>query len=239
MGVTAPKAPRFIFRFRWRRASYPGRGNTEDAGLTAKTPFLTARVAMGGWPPMHDCIETDLVGGSSGRHILITGSPGVGKTTLIAALVDRLPGTKAGFFTREIREGGLRTGFMIETLDGKTEVLAEASRVGFPRVGKYRVLTESLRSVAVPAMLKRADIIIIDEIGKMEAAYEGFVPAVLTALSGHPTVMATIAGRGTAAIEEIKRRADVLVFEVTRDNRDSIAEAILEKVVTLASGKKR
>ena len=163
----------------------------------------------------------------------------MGKTTLIASIVDRLPGTKTGFFTREIREGSVRKGFVIETLDGRAAVMAEAAGGGQCRVGKYRVLAESIRTVAVPAIAARADFVVIDEIGKMETACEEFIPAVRTALSGRTTVIATIAARGTPAIEQIKHRPDVLLFEVTRQNRDSIAEVILKNIEVVPAGENR
>jgi nucleoside-triphosphatase len=164
------------------------------------------------------------------RHILITGSPGVGKTTLIASLIERLPGTAAGFLTREVREGGVRRGFSIETLDGRRAVLAEASSGGAHRVGKYHVLTESIRDVAVPAILAPADFIVIDEIGKMETLSEDFVRAVYTVLDGPSVVIATIAAGGNAVIERIRQRRDARMFEVTRTNRDSLGDVILEHV---------
>lgn len=46
---------------------------------------------------MDDRLETDRAGGGIRRTILIAGSPGVDRTTLIAFIVDRLPGTKTGF----------------------------------------------------------------------------------------------------------------------------------------------
>jgi len=43
-------------------------------------------------------------------NILLTGRPGVGKTTLIKRLVDSVPISKDGFYTKEIRKGKERTG---------------------------------------------------------------------------------------------------------------------------------
>jgi nucleoside-triphosphatase len=144
--------------------------------------------------------------------------------------MERLPGTKTGFFTREVREGGTRRGFVIETLDGVTAPLAEVARIGFPRVGKYRVLSESIDEVAVRAIAGSADFIIIDEIGTMETVSARFIQAVGQAFAGRSVVIATIAGRGNAFIEGIKQRPDVHLFEVTRKNRDSLADAILKEL---------
>ncbi|MEE8182156.1 MAG: nucleoside-triphosphatase, partial [Candidatus Thorarchaeota archaeon] len=54
------------------------------------------------------------------QNRLLTGRPGIGKTTLIRAIVEKLGPSKAErFWSKEIREGGRRVGFYIETLSGK------------------------------------------------------------------------------------------------------------------------
>lgn len=115
----------------------------------------------------------------------------MGKTTLIASLIGGLPGTKTGFLTRE---GGIRKGFIIGTLDGVKVPLAEVGPFGFPRVGKYRVLSESIRGVGVPAILGRADFIGIDEIGKMESTSESFIRAVHEVPAGGPELSLPLPG---------------------------------------------
>jgi nucleoside-triphosphatase len=56
------------------------------------------------------------------KNILLTGHPGVGKTTLIHKVLSLMSGegreeSASGFYTEEIREGGSRKGFRIKTLD--------------------------------------------------------------------------------------------------------------------------
>jgi nucleoside-triphosphatase len=58
----------------------------------------------------------------AGLNLLITGRPGVGKTTLAMNVVSRLRGSLrlAGFTTAEVRDAsGERTGFQIATVEGK------------------------------------------------------------------------------------------------------------------------
>ncbi|MDD1768216.1 MAG: hypothetical protein LUQ27_06620, partial [Methanomassiliicoccales archaeon] len=73
------------------------------------------------------------------KNILITGPPGVGKTSAIASIVRRLRDGAGGFYTDEIREGGERKGFRISSLDGEKGVLAHMSLEGRHKVGKYVV----------------------------------------------------------------------------------------------------
>ena len=74
------------------------------------------------------------------KNILLSGRPGVGKTTLLRKLAARLPGVGVGgFFTEELRERGSRVGFRVATFDGEEGILAHRSGRSGPRVGKYVV----------------------------------------------------------------------------------------------------
>ncbi len=108
----------------------------------------------------------------TGLNLLVTGRPGVGKTTLLESVLEQLRGLSrlAGFTTAEVRDpSGQRTGFRILTVEGKE---AELARVGFRssvRVGRYGVNLEAFERLALPELARRdIDLIVIDEIGKME-----------------------------------------------------------------------
>ncbi|KVE09740.1 Nucleoside-triphosphatase, THEP1 type, partial [Cynara cardunculus var. scolymus] len=59
------------------------------------------------------------------KCFLVTGSPGVGKTTLIARVLETLRISNPNLKIQgEIRQGGERVGFEVVTLDGRTAPLA-------------------------------------------------------------------------------------------------------------------
>ena len=87
-------------------------------------------------------------------NLLITGPPGIGKTTVLERVVASLPPAVAtGFLTRELRERGVRHGFAIETLDGHTAVLASVRSDTGPRVGRYRVRVAAREPAKIAGML--------------------------------------------------------------------------------------
>jgi nucleoside-triphosphatase len=162
-------------------------------------------------------------------NILLTGMPGVGKTTLIRKLVEALDRPARGFYTEEIREKGKRLGFKIATLDGREGVLAHETIRGSQRVGRYGVSTADLEAIGIPAITPASpdEIIVVDEIGKMECASEAFKDAAWRALESPNLVLGTIARKGVGFIARVKGRSDVKLFDVTRQNRDHLAGQIL------------
>src|SRR5215813_15221354 len=106
-----------------------------------------------------------------GMRLFLTGNPGVGKTTLIRAIVERLKGiTCAGFYTVETRQARQRTGFKIVTLNDREGILASVGTQK-PTVGKYSIHVADFERLVLryldPAATS-ADLYVIDEIGRME-----------------------------------------------------------------------
>jgi nucleoside-triphosphatase len=87
-----------------------------------------------------------------GKNVLVTGRPGVGKTSVIEAVAREFPQVAGGFTTSEIRERGVREGFPVTTLDGKSAVLAHVNFRGRVRVGKYGVDVPVFEQLALPAL---------------------------------------------------------------------------------------
>ena len=166
--------------------------------------------------------------------LLLTGAPGVGKTTVIRAVAERLGGSRlGGFFTREIRPRGVRKGFELVTFDGERAVMAHVDRPGPPRVGKYGVdvgVVDTLSRSAL-AVRPKADVYLVDEIGKMECLSNEFVERVRTLLEAGSPMVATVGQRGGGFIQAVKRRRDVELWTLRRDNRDEMPAHVLAWLV--------
>jgi len=159
-------------------------------------------------------------------NILITGPPQCGKSTLIERIIQRIERPMVGFLTREIRENGKRVGFSIVTLDGRTGILAHRNIPGPPRVGGYGVNLTDLDETAIPAMRPtRPDhLVILDEIGKMECFSTKFRQRLVQMLDGPYDVLGTISEKTSPFIQNIKRRPDVTLIQVTRENRETLVD---------------
>jgi len=126
------------------------------------------------------------------------------------------------------------------TLDGKTGLLAHQDIKGRPRVGKYGVDIKQIDKLAVPSIRPASPgtIVVIDEIGKMECFSPLFCEALIRVLDSQNPVIASIAAHGPQLIEDIKRRNDVLLIQVTEKNRNELVEEILLILKTLPFPKK-
>jgi len=164
------------------------------------------------------------------KAYLLTGEPGCGKTTIIKETLSQTNKSAGGFYTEEIRSQGTRQGFKIVTLDGKSAVLSHIDIHSPHRVSKYGVDTNNIDSVAVPALkdaIHSKDIVVIDEIGKMELFSQSFKDAVIEALNSEKKVLGTIMLASHPWADKIKQRPDVEIVNVTRFNRSEVLDKVL------------
>lgn len=138
-----------------------------------------------------------------------------------------------GFYTREIRDGNRRVGFSVETFSGASGILAHVSHKHGPRVGKYGVDTAEFERVGVTGLeeaVLAADVVLVDEIGKMELTSQRLRTTLLRVLDSPKPVLATVMAYTDPLVDALKTRPDVQLIEVTPSNRDSLVD---ELVVTI------
>lgn len=160
---------------------------------------------------------------------LLTGKPGTGKTSLIKQAIAGMRGEAGGFYTEEIRGGGVREGFRLVTLDGQETILAHVNIHSPHRVGKYGVDIGSLDRVGVSALNQAAEecsLVVVDEIGKMELFSPKFREAVWQIINSGKKVLGTIMFKANPWADRIKRQPQVNLVEVTRANYHQVLEEL-------------
>jgi nucleoside-triphosphatase len=170
------------------------------------------------------------------KNILVTGRPGVGKTTLIRRVLEGLAVDAGGFTTHEIRESGARVGFAITDLRGASGILAHVGQCGGYRVGKYGVNRKDLERIGIPAVREavlHARLVVMDEIGRMELCSPAFRQVVEEALGSPVPVLGTIQDRENAFLDAVRARADVEIVRVEEANRERLVRDLIERVRAL------
>ena len=165
------------------------------------------------------------------KNILLTGRPGVGKSTLITRVLAHANVQARGFYTREIRSPAGREGFEAITLAGRRVVLAHVTLKGPYRVGKYGVAISRFEIEVAPSIqtahVEPGEIIVVDEIGKMECFSAVFRQAVLDALDSPARVLGTVGLQNDPFLRRVRERRDISLIDVRRDNRDILCEQLL------------
>jgi len=167
-----------------------------------------------------------------GRTLLLTGRPGIGKTTVIKAVAGLFGSRAGGFYTEEMRGPGGRKGFRLVTLDGQEATMAHVNfkGPGRPRVSRYGVDVEAIERVGVAAIrrtMQERRIVLVDEVGKMEFFCGAFKDVVLQAVGGPHTVIATVMTKPNPWVDALRMMPQVEVWEVTAKNRGELAKQVV------------
>lgn len=172
------------------------------------------------------------------KLILLTGEPGLGKTTVLTRAVEllRAKGLRVGgIYSKEVRKGNVRVGFeIIDVATGVRGTLASTLLNVGPRFGRYRINLKDLSELAARALtraIEESDVIVCDEIGPMELYSPEFRRAVKTIIKSEKPVVGIIHKRLRDPLaEELRSSSNAEVIEVTVQNRDYLPKVIAEKV---------
>ncbi len=169
---------------------------------------------------------------------VITGRPGVGKSTLFTNIINYLMKNNirvGGIKTPEVRsEKGFRIGFkVVDLMTNEWAWLARRDHYSPVRIGKYGVYVEEARRLIEKALtnaLEKADVIGIDEVGPMELKITIFKELLLKILeSGKPVILVIHYRLNDPII--LKKLANAKRFEVTLNNREQLNRVLPEKIL--------
>jgi len=170
----------------------------------------------------------------------ITGMPSVGKTQTLIKIIEKIEksGYKIeGMITEPVIAKKKHVGFYVT--DWQTRERKVFAHVDFDtkdKVGNYGIDLNALDEIGVTAIEKAindetVDIIVIDEIGKMEMLSEKFCETVTEALDSDKPIMVTLHKKSrTPLLQDIRRRDDIRILEVTAVNRNLLPYKI-EKIM--------
>ena len=140
--------------------------------------------------------------------------------------------------TEELRESGRRVGFAVEDFAGERATLAHVRFDGPPRVGRYGVDLDAFERLALPALLgaEDAEVVLIDELGKMELASDSFRAAVSTVFVGGVPIVATVHAVRHPFTDALKNNASVETLAVSRRSRNELPEQLVERLLGAGRG---
>jgi len=172
----------------------------------------------------------------SALKVGISGLPGAGKTHALLKVIEMLEadGHKVGgMVTEPIIRRNRREGFYVMNWATKEKrVLASKDIESKTTVGKFGVDVTVLEEVGVAALrdaTANSDVIVIDEVGKMEVESPTFVQAVKDALDADKPLILTLHKKSrNPLLQDIRRRDDLRILEVTQVNRNLLPYKIVK-----------
>jgi nucleoside-triphosphatase len=178
------------------------------------------------------------------RILLLTGSPGIGKTSILLRIVEALKAKGygvGGMISREVRVEGGRVGFEILDLKtGRKGWLAHVTQKEGPQVGRYRVNLTDLDGIGVEAITNAvadSDVVAIDEIGPMELHSRKFLEALTKAVESRKLIVGVVHQRASGNLmTELKSRDDAEVFIVKLENRGKMDKQLSKEALDFLSG---
>ena len=174
------------------------------------------------------------------RVWFLTGEPGSGKTKIISKVSDlvRSKGyTVGGIISKEKRDKGIRTGFILCDLSsGYTDIIASTTGKSGPKMGRYRINLNALSNLGVQALLHAAehsDLIVCDEIGPIELFSPEFKRAIKIIMSsGKPIIGVIHRLIPDPIVINIKDSPDVEIIDISTDPQDDIIERLADYVLS-------
>jgi nucleoside-triphosphatase len=168
-------------------------------------------------------------------RIAVTGSPGIGKSTLVAKVAAATGMRVGGVLARDKRYKDRRIGFeLLDLSTGGVGMLADETGSG-PQLGKYRVHPEDLDGLGARAIENalKCELIVVDEVGPMELTSHRFVSTVEMAIASSRPMLVVLHEWSNHRLAK-KIRSTFQVITVTRENR----VALVDEIANALSGKK-
>ena len=164
------------------------------------------------------------------RHILIVGRNGVGKSTLIRALLEMIPTQVHGVITK--KEAPQPDGFCPVYIHsyGAPRQYGVENRVGLCRQGNSIAFPEAFDRFAVSEAFPKSGVVVFDALGFLESGAPRFTEAVLKTLDEAPLVIAAVRDKETPFLDAVRSHPRADVYRIDPENRDRLRETLFSEM---------
>ena len=164
------------------------------------------------------------------KNVLVTGAPGIGKTTLIKHLIrDLTPLIVRGFYKEAIYENSICKGFRLITIDHHEQILAHVYFEGPNRIDQYGINLDGFEDLISRelALDRGTELFIVDEISRMECLSNKFCQQIIKILDSNIPLIGTIAHSPVPDMHILSERSDTSILRITQKNRKTVWKNVL------------
>ena len=174
------------------------------------------------------------------NNFFLTGEKGIGKSTIINAVIDNFNGKIGGFKTvRKYYDDG-RISFHF--LDIKKNEIPNVDNILFYRCenkNEEKITYKFNNFSSALDNLNDFDIIIMDEIGPNEENASLFKEKILKVLDSDKLVLGVLQKTDSNFLDSIKNRIDTKVYTVTEENRKELKNEIIKIILGIFDNEKK
>lgn len=166
-------------------------------------------------------------------NILLTGNIGVGKSTIVRNVLKVIDFKCGGYIEEKSKNDNIEEIKLISLIDNNEEgIIAIRDIITKEVIGNTEVF-DTLGSECLEKSLKLSELIIMDEIGFLEARALLFRKAILDVLDSEKRVLGVIKDDycKNEFLESIRKRKDVMIIRINEKNRDGITPTVLEYLI--------
>lgn len=173
------------------------------------------------------------------QNLFLTGKINIGKTTVLNSIRKKLNISDdkiGGFLTKAFLDNGKIKGFYIEAINYNLQIPKFQERIiGYiPDELKWVGVTETFENFGIEILnycLKSSfELIIMDELGFFESKAYIFQQKIHEIIESEKKVLGIIKPQQTTFMNSIRRRKDVTIVEITRQNRNYIPTKLYNKI---------
>ena len=172
-------------------------------------------------------------------HILIVGRNGVGKSTLIRALIETISVPVYGMLTK--KEAARSDGFCPVYIHGygAPKQYDSDHLIGLCREGNSIARPEAFDRFSESMQYPKDGIIVFDELGFLESNASRFTKAVLRTLDEAPLVIAAVRDKQTPFLDAVRSHPRAKVYLINEENRDALRNTLIKALPSLLSDRFR
>lgn len=173
-------------------------------------------------------------------HCFIVGSPGVGKSTLITRVLEERNGPIFGYLTRKEKDEWDETlGHPIYIYPaGQAQLRGKENVIGHCKDRRPVVYPEAFGRFALRLRepIPVGAVIIMDEIGFMEASSQTFCREIFRLLDGDIPVIAAVKDKDTPFLNTVRSHPKAQCFYLTPENRDALLSQVTDYMAETGDG---
>ncbi|PNR87778.1 hypothetical protein X925_08800 [Petrotoga sp. 9T1HF07.CasAA.8.2] len=178
------------------------------------------------------------------NNIFLTGSIGIGKSTIIRKVINQLSLHVCGFSVdREGKKNNWNAFYLVEASsfnNGDRSKKSKYNRFAFRNdySTNWEINIQVFNEIGVKLLtnIDNADIVIMDELGRFELTAYQFQQKVYEVLNSDKPVLGVIKDESNPFLDDIRNRKDVQIFRVTLENREEVYKEVLfliKQIITL------